>query len=716
MAYAYARNLPNHRSKFHAKDIKHILWIPAGSAQAFQEGYARIAIAIQRPCDRLMEHEICQDVKDWLEKVHQKEPWFLILDGLDSGTVYNQIKGYLPSPNCGRMLVTSKNRAVALKVVDYPHCHHVDEVGDDVAWQIFKYHRELGSASGSNSSDGQNIRKLWKRMFTPLMIRLTAQYMCKHRITEERICDIWNSDIITTVKELDKRFKDKTDSAKFMEIFLRPALESAEAMEAFKLLFTLACFDTSAIEVELIYWFFNNHDTAGSEKRIALLRDFSFLQRRDEFHYRIPDLIRDGVLAWLREKRDEYEVWKWNREMLRMLHMHYLQRVEENSGNQLPYSQMSPFMGHFGRFCSYIKNFASKIPESADCSFETEHLDAIINFSLIYLEGGHPGQAVEILDYASQHSQNYTNSIYLERCRFRAVLARNKVLQHTLSRDVPWAKAERLCKDLLNKPEVSKDSGNVCERQNILLDLAWCHRLQKKWGDARKILDSDELKMDFNDDGVPAFLENGAIQAEERNISGVEPILRAIRESGELYLARAENLKSDLGPSSRASLLAKAKQEFRICKRAAEFYSPQDQLFIAETIEAIAKSCLKNGSRQELRQVERDLRNSITVLDRNGASFHLISIAQMILAEVRVASDMKNAGEEIGLLKKVFQSLKHQYGGSHQTTIRCSELMAEMATKKEMVDNRWRRSKNAAGWILLVCLTVVASSIYYDNW
>jgi tetratricopeptide (TPR) repeat protein len=101
-----------------------VFWVYASTAVRFEQSYREIAARVAIPGRNEPRADIMQLVDDWL-KDERNGPWRMIVDNADKGeTLRTQLSGassrkllsYLPKTNHGSILVTSRNRDVAVQL------------------------------------------------------------------------------------------------------------------------------------------------------------------------------------------------------------------------------------------------------------------------------------------------------------------------------------------------------------------------------------------------------------------------------------------------------------------------------------------------------------------------------------------------------------------------------------------------------------------------
>ena len=108
-----------------------VFWVRAGSATKFKDSYSLIAytVGILKPEESDTPANLASLVRSWLQQ-RQNGKWVLILDGADDMSVFYpdqhdtsnpQYRSWLPRVAHGSILITTRNRAVALNLIGSPY-------------------------------------------------------------------------------------------------------------------------------------------------------------------------------------------------------------------------------------------------------------------------------------------------------------------------------------------------------------------------------------------------------------------------------------------------------------------------------------------------------------------------------------------------------------------------------------------------------------------
>ena len=167
-----------------------MLWVHAGSTARFEKSFRDIADYVEVPGRHDPKADVFRLVYDWL-RGGKSGQWLLILDNVDNTDLLSevgnagqrgqgtgvdskrrqQITAYLPQSQNGSILVTSRSKAVALKLVEEKDIMAVQPMAPSHALALFE--KKLGSLG-----QGDNIAELAAALeFIPLAIVQAAAYI-----------------------------------------------------------------------------------------------------------------------------------------------------------------------------------------------------------------------------------------------------------------------------------------------------------------------------------------------------------------------------------------------------------------------------------------------------------------------------------------------------------------------------------------------------------
>jgi len=169
-----------------------VFWIHASSTARFEQSYRDIADHIKIFGRKDPKANILKLVHDWLRN-GKYGPWLLVLDnvddthlpletggagqgvqetGADSG-IPRPISAHLPQSQNGSILITSRNKGIALKLVEEQDIIVVEQMAQTHALALFK--KKLGSLG-----DDKDVAELAEALeYMPLAIVQSAAYVCQ---------------------------------------------------------------------------------------------------------------------------------------------------------------------------------------------------------------------------------------------------------------------------------------------------------------------------------------------------------------------------------------------------------------------------------------------------------------------------------------------------------------------------------------------------------
>lgn len=167
-----------------------VFWLHASTASRVEEGYRGIADRLNLPGRSNPNANVCQLVSNWLcEEAHGR--WLLILDNADDVEVFfprrkprdasTPLGSYLPQSRNGSILVTSRNKDAALRIVgDISNVLQVQAMAEDQALQLFR-----NKLPATSNEDGM-AKLLGALDHIPLAITQAAAYINQRSRTTVR--------------------------------------------------------------------------------------------------------------------------------------------------------------------------------------------------------------------------------------------------------------------------------------------------------------------------------------------------------------------------------------------------------------------------------------------------------------------------------------------------------------------------------------------------
>ncbi|KAK3216196.1 hypothetical protein GRF29_8g2559841 [Pseudopithomyces chartarum] len=166
-----------------------VFWVDASNATRFALGFRDIADSVKIEGRQDPRVNIFKLVHDWL--CDSKTPWLLVLDGMndarflvhapignreqsarDSGMFCQPLRDYLPHCERGSMIITTRNRKVALELVDQRDIVAVEPMSEEDAMALLHTTVTFGE---SDRADAQALVHVLER--NPLAIMEAAVYI-----------------------------------------------------------------------------------------------------------------------------------------------------------------------------------------------------------------------------------------------------------------------------------------------------------------------------------------------------------------------------------------------------------------------------------------------------------------------------------------------------------------------------------------------------------
>ncbi|KAF2259711.1 putative kinesin, partial [Lojkania enalia] len=158
-----------------------VFWVHASNAARFEQSFRDIAACVRIPGRQNPKADIFKLVHDWLRS--SKGQWMLVLDNVDDATFLLEtpssnsinaskpLRQYLPNSQNGCVLITSRNKGAALKLVELRDIITVEPMDEPLAMALFE--KKLGV-----QEDSKNIAELAAALeFMPLAIVQAAAYI-----------------------------------------------------------------------------------------------------------------------------------------------------------------------------------------------------------------------------------------------------------------------------------------------------------------------------------------------------------------------------------------------------------------------------------------------------------------------------------------------------------------------------------------------------------
>ncbi|KAF7505158.1 hypothetical protein GJ744_001224 [Endocarpon pusillum] len=307
-----------------------VFWVHASNAARFETSYRDIADQVKIPHRTKPGVDICKLVHDWLRD-EKKNKWVLILDNVDNpnflvrnlptsqkvqadgpgGRYIGPLWRNMPTNQNGSILITTRSRSAALKLVEEDDIIQVDPMDEEHAISLFK----KKVRSRINQKDVADLVKTLEYM--PLAIVQAATYILRRAPR-------------CTVREYLKKFQQsdqsRTSLLNYEAEHLRRDQEaknsiiitwqisfdyiSSTQQSAADLLSLMSFFDRQGIPMALLQDQSRYEYNERVENDILTLRDFSFISVNvDATTFEMHRLVQLATRKWL-EARGQLERWR----------------------------------------------------------------------------------------------------------------------------------------------------------------------------------------------------------------------------------------------------------------------------------------------------------------------------------------------------------------------------------------------------------------------
>ncbi|KAI9654122.1 MAG: hypothetical protein M1829_000976 [Trizodia sp. TS-e1964] len=296
-----------HKWKDENKPIS-VFWAHASTAPRFRLSYGDIAkdVNIAGWDSPNPEIDILLLVKNWLES-KASGPWILILDNADDIDLFygrqenaSRLAEYLPQSSHGSILLTTRNKQVALKFTTARNVIEVPplDVKDSVA---------LLTAKVGDSTCEDDFAKLAKELdHVPLALVQAAAFISAQSLTAAEYLDIYNRDDLSKTELLSEHFEDDVRDDEIMNPVATTFAISFEHIKkshppAADILSAMSILDAQSIPVSLLPL---DDDLVQSIKIFGTLQAFSLItktskkEQQDQF-FDLHRLVRLAMRNWL---------------------------------------------------------------------------------------------------------------------------------------------------------------------------------------------------------------------------------------------------------------------------------------------------------------------------------------------------------------------------------------------------------------------------------
>ncbi|KAI9737238.1 MAG: hypothetical protein M1818_005770 [Claussenomyces sp. TS43310] len=200
-----------------------IFCIHAATVNRFRHGYLEIGRQCQIPGIDDPQADVLECVKDWLQD-EKNGRWLLVIDNADniddffhsgqdhscrppspaSGTRPKRLGAYLPSCSHGSILVTTRNKAAAIKVASKKAAIEVAKMNESESQDLFS---SILTDHDHSQSDMIRLASLLDHI--PLALAQAAAYIEENSSTIARYIEVFNESEESALRLLSQRFEIK---------------------------------------------------------------------------------------------------------------------------------------------------------------------------------------------------------------------------------------------------------------------------------------------------------------------------------------------------------------------------------------------------------------------------------------------------------------------------------------------------------------------------
>ncbi|EWG48841.1 hypothetical protein FVEG_16341 [Fusarium verticillioides 7600] len=186
-----------------------IFWVYASNEERMRQAYANIMQQLKIPSGG-ENSDVLERVKQWLEAQHHK-PWLMVIDNVDELDLFYGTGGlgrYFPTCAHGKLLITTRNRQVAVRATKGRGFIEVSRMTDSEAREL------LGAHLGCLESDIADLSTLALKLeYLPLILVQAAAFIQENSISvreylallknDKNMVELLNEDFETSGKDPD---------------------------------------------------------------------------------------------------------------------------------------------------------------------------------------------------------------------------------------------------------------------------------------------------------------------------------------------------------------------------------------------------------------------------------------------------------------------------------------------------------------------------------
>ena len=303
----------------------HILWVHGGSPDRFDQAYSELALRLQIPRGDGPKIESRTHLAEWLSDATHGE-WLMVLDNADDeDTVFGNKKhqtlnprdgepikplvDYIPRSPHGSVLVTSRDRRIGLRLVDYRRVIEVSPFGLEDAKQLLK--TKLPEKTSISEEDSTELVK--ELHCLPLAITQAAAYINEEDVSLAHYVELLQSGDQQTSELLETSYFDAARGFNSQNsIFTTWKITFDQIRKrnprAADILSLMAVLDRQAIPSILIRSSADSQVT--HDRAVGMLKAFSLItEEKQEATFAMHRLVQLSTQRWL-ELRKRLIDWK----------------------------------------------------------------------------------------------------------------------------------------------------------------------------------------------------------------------------------------------------------------------------------------------------------------------------------------------------------------------------------------------------------------------
>ena len=286
-----------------------VFWVPAIDATSFENAYRKIGRELKIPGIDGDQADVKRMVKDAMSH-EDSGTWLLVIDNADDAMLLLDksapyLDQYLPSNKNGSILFTTRNHALAVRLVNSPEdTISVGEMSDPDARLLLT----KGLKDDQVRDDASIVGLLEFLANLPLAIRQATAFLAKTGFTTEKYLGYCHSSNKTVIDLLSRDFEDRGRydqvqnpvATTWLISFEHISRDNPLAAEYLKFLCLLAEKDAPAFLLPVPL------GQLESDEAIATLKAYAFItQREQEKSFDIHRLIRLAMQNWLDSNKEK---------------------------------------------------------------------------------------------------------------------------------------------------------------------------------------------------------------------------------------------------------------------------------------------------------------------------------------------------------------------------------------------------------------------------